>query len=39
MKKIIASLLCSLLTLFALATAISASYIFGYQPRLPKSLQ
>jgi cyclic lactone autoinducer peptide len=39
MKKIIASLLCSLLTVFALATAVSASIIIGYQPRLPKSLR
>ncbi|NLZ44990.1 MAG: cyclic lactone autoinducer peptide [Clostridia bacterium] len=39
MKKIIASLLCSLLTVFALATAASASIFIGYQPRLPKSLR
>ncbi|NLW10269.1 MAG: cyclic lactone autoinducer peptide [Firmicutes bacterium] len=39
MKKIVAGLLCSLLTLFALATAVSASIVIGYQPRLPKSLQ
>ena len=37
--KIVAGLLCSLLTLLALATAVSASIVTGYQPRLPKSLQ
>lgn len=39
MKKMIAGLLCSLLTIFALATAVSASWIMGYQPHLPKSLR
>lgn len=39
MKKLIAGLLCSLLTIFALATAVSASFFIGYQPRLPKSLR
>jgi|GEM_PF-1749000 len=39
MKRLIAGVLFSLLSVFALATAVSASFIWGYQPRLPKSLQ
>jgi cyclic lactone autoinducer peptide len=38
MKKHILSILFAVLSLFAVASAVSACGFFGYQPRVPKSL-